>query len=235
LTIKAKYDKNSAKHGSSQMQAAFIGYAIGTEDSPTAIRNLTLENIQVNFRSSTYSNVLVSSFIGVAGSLRQSHVTIENCNVTGFINGYNGYKFAGFVAENYGKIIDCDFNGIIKNSSRIIKSDINQQVSPGIGGFVALNLGDINRCSVKCEIIVNSMVNSYLYNIPTRVSGIAFENGGYWITKYSDATIRNCSASGRIIAESGIVEFADWDAGIMENCQDNMVIEGSGVSRIDTL
>ncbi len=159
----------------------YIGL-FGYVDSDGLIKNLCLENIDVN----AVNGDVVG---GLAGN---NSGTIINCYSTGIVTG-NGEFVSGLVGLNYGTITNCYFTGSVSGHYSVggvvggnyVTFTITNCYSSGsvsgynyVGGFVGLNNGTITNCYSSSSVSGNDNVGGLM--------------GGNWYT------VTNCYSTGSV-------------------------------------
>lgn len=200
LTINTSSERAMEQNTSWQnIQAAFIGFAAGTQDNPTLIKNLTLENVHISIDSYGYESAYASSFVGMAGTMNASQVTIENCHVTGMVRGGNeSSHVAGFAAENHGDIINCSFEGVLECAAKSNEAKV--------GGFAVKNAGNIDRCSAGSMIIVNPTDIPQKDTQAILIDGFIPKKLDFHSAYSENTSISNSSVHGNVLAIPDTVE-----------------------------
>lgn len=211
LTIHTAQKRDREEYPTStNMQAAFIGFAAGSQNSPTVIKDLTLENIYISVESLDYNETNISSFIGVAGTAQMRGVQIENCHVTGTVRGGRGSsRIAGFAGESCGTITGCSFEGVLEYAS----SDWR---SPAIGGFIASNAGRIENCRSGSLIMISAAHSGSNDTPAIHVDGFAAENHDPQPPNRKLVSIQNSSANGAALAHHDAIEMSFQKSGFYD-------------------
>ncbi len=185
------YGHNSGEPGDQTIEYNVIGkdtynqFSGHFDGNGFSITNLT-------YSSTTYPT---DRSFGLFGYLAPSAV-VENLRVAGF--DYTGmYTIGGIAAVNYGTIINCETQGIIKTSGRY---------GDAAGGITATNRGLIKDCTANIEIIADW----------GNVGGIAATNYG--------GRILDCTAVNNIyVGDSDVSGIArntihNQNAGVISGC-----------------
>ena len=162
------------------------------------VKNIVLADINVN--GGEYSGAMVGVNRG----------TVQNCNVTGSINGS---VYGGMVGVNRGTVQNCSFSGSV--------------TAPNAGGMVGENHGTVQNCSFSGNVTVswtsgggivghNKGMVQYCYATGS-VDGSSTSAGG--IVGYSEGTIRNCYATNNVKGYNWVGGVAGRNvSGTVQNC-----------------
>jgi len=194
----------------------------GYVGSGSQIKNLSLENVDVN--------AVNGSFVG--GLVGQNSGTISNCYSTGSVT-VTGYYVGGLVGENGGNISNCYSNGDASGEDYV-------------GGLVGVNSGTVSNCystgSVSGTSYVGGLVGGNggtIWNCYSTgsVSGTGDCVGG--LVGHNEGTITNCYSSGSVSGlgdVGGLVgRNGEWfcglggcryEAGTITKCYSTGIIEG---------
>ena len=126
--------------------------------------------------------------------------TIQDCYMTGIVNGNNSYNLGGVVGENYGMVRNCYSTGTITGYN------VNNSL---VGGMVGTNNGTVQNCYTTGNITSNYLasgvvgVNYSMVENCYATGNIAVNNvnnigivGG--VVGHNDGTVQNCYMNGNV-------------------------------------
>ncbi len=167
------------------------------------IKNLSLENVDVNAVSGAYVGGLVGYNLG----------EIENCYSTGEVSGYgNVGGLAGYSYE--GAISNCYATGTVSGWS-------------SVGGLVGNNYyGTITNCYSTGGVTGGSgLVGGNYYGTITNCYSTGGVTGGSGLVGENSGTITDCYSTGGVTGSSGLV---GENSGTMTDCYSTGSVTGSG-------
>lgn len=167
------------------------------------VKNLNLENVNMNFSKSTGSNNGIGGILGEADQ-EESIVKIENCSVSGrIIVAEDSFRVGGIVGSSFGttEIKNC-INYASINSCYEVGGIIGQNASRADGG-------SIENCTNYGNIVISDTCEEDLDSI----GGIVGENSP------SEGKVKNCINYGNINAYgSSIGGICGYNDVTVENC-----------------
>ena len=173
-----------------------FGCIKGTETSTPEVKNLTLDNSEINAKGNvgsivgnnncySYHDIVSHSIIRInCGFVTNCHATntvaIYAVPYTGYLNSY----FGGIVGQNYGTITYC-------TSSAIFNLGVENLSS--VGGIVGANTGYGTNIVSYCTSSVTFIFDTSIADWLTQVGGIVGQNGN---NKSGTGVVSNCLAIG---------------------------------------
>ena len=156
------------------------------------IQNVKLTNVDINLEISNNAFSSVSALVGV------NYATINQCYVTGKINGItnkHSLNIGGITGSNWGTILEC-----VNKTNLYSTMNINSDVFPvlRIGGIAGVNEkgGKINNVYNNGEIHnIKSENSTYNYEY---IGGVVGINSGTLINSYNRGTVENSNINNYI-------------------------------------